>query len=70
MPTIETKLLPLRDEKTAKIINITENFNYIVHSLFHLGAIFGVHQDFALGTGFSSISYPEFGLNKITKIIF
>ncbi|MCC8390307.1 hypothetical protein J8V43_19335, partial [Photorhabdus laumondii] len=27
-----------------------------------LGAVFGAHQNFAPGTGFSSISYPEFGL--------
>ncbi|WP_205068501.1 MULTISPECIES: hypothetical protein, partial [Photorhabdus] len=32
-----------------------------------LGAVFGAHQNFAPGTGFSSISYPEFGLNTISR---
>ncbi|WP_420855269.1 tyrosine-type recombinase/integrase, partial [Xenorhabdus hominickii] len=36
------------------------------HSLFPLGVVFGVHQNFAPGTGFSSISYPEFGLISTT----
>ncbi|RAW66938.1 MULTISPECIES: hypothetical protein, partial [unclassified Photorhabdus] len=33
-----------------------------------LGAVFGAHQNFAPGTGFSSISYPEFGLDKFSLI--